>query len=315
MAKAEEYEVVRYPRLKHVTANIVHIVYRNRHVHREMELGIVLDGTGEIRVRGRCFAVHARSLMFFNSNESHEIISGTPQGLTIAYVQIANNFCRDYLRLFHDIELSENDPERCTTPEEKRRLTRLLLDTLAAYYAEPDDGYALRCISCICTLFAALIGFVPYRKLTEADYLAHKKRAARLRRITEYIDAHYSERITLSELAQRENLSTTYLSHFIHDNLNMTFQEYLGAYRFEKALSLMNEPGLCLTDVSMAAGFSDVKYFTRMFEKRFGCSPKAYRGRLPGPDASRDQSQNFADSDVARRKLAEFAAGIGLRIP
>ena len=312
MSNAEEYELVRYPKLKHVTANIVRIVYRNRHVHREMELGIVLDGTGEIRVRGHRFSVQRESLLFFNSNEPHEIIAEASQGLTIAYLQIANNFCSDYLRLFHDLELTENNLDCRASPEQKRQLTQLLLDTMQAYYATMDDRHALRCIACICTFFDTLLDFAPYRKLNEADYQAHKKRAARLRRITEYIDAHYTERVTLSDLAQIEDLSVTYLSHFIRDNLNMTFQEYVSAYRLEKALSLMGEPGLSLTDISMASGFSDVKYFTRCFAKRFGCAPKAYRGCLPAPFVHRGEDQDFAPEHTARQMLAEFAAKIHL---
>ena len=314
MSNAEEYELVRYPKLKHVTANIVRIVYRNRHVHREMELGIVLDGAGEIQARGRRFGVRRESLLFFNSNEPHEIIADDSSGLTIAYLQIANNFCSEYLRLFHDLELTENNLDCCASPDQKRQLTRLLLNTMQAYYAPSDDRHALRCIACICTLFDALLGFAPYRKLNEADYQAHKKRAARLRRITEYIDARYTERVTLAELARLENLSVTYLSHFIHDNLNMTFQEYVSAFRLEKALTLMGEPGLSLTDISMASGFSDVKYFTRCFAKRFGCTPKAYRGCLPVPPVHCGEDQDFADEQSARQMLAEFAVQAHLNI-
>ena len=53
-----------------------------------------------------------------------------------------------------------------------------------------------------------------------------------------------------------ENVTKTYLSHFIHDNLNMTFQEYVSSVRFERALKLIRSTSMCLTDISVGSGFS-----------------------------------------------------------
>ena len=63
---SEEYEVIAYPRLNHVQANIVQIVNRNTHVHRTMEIGLVLEGDGLMRVNDNSFHVHKGSLYFFN---------------------------------------------------------------------------------------------------------------------------------------------------------------------------------------------------------------------------------------------------------
>lgn len=65
-------------------------------------------------------------------------------------------------------------------------------------------------------------------------------------------------------------MQSGYLSHFIHDNPIMTFQEYVSSMRFERALKLICNTGMYPTDISMVSGFSYVKYLSKMLEKRFG---------------------------------------------
>ena len=275
----DEYEVVRYPKLHHVKIDQVDIIYRNLHVHREFELCLVHSGSATISVNNRSFSVHSGSTFFFNSNEPHEISASEYSSVKIIYIQIANNFCLDYLNLFRNLEVLENDLSSYLTSEQNSEIAQLIRQVVADYNAA-DDLNLRHCMSNIYLLFCRLLAYVPYHQLDEAESRARKKKAARLRRITEYIDSHYSSRITLSDLAQSEGITLTYLSHFIHDNLKMTFQDYVNNVRFEKALKLIANSNMRLVDVCMESGFSDIKYLNRMFEKRFGCAPKTYRDSL-----------------------------------
>ena len=65
-----------------------------------------------------------------------------------------------------------------------------------------------------------------------------------MRKITHYIDEHYSEKLLLSDIARKEDLSLTYLSHFFKDYLGLPFQEYLAKIRCEKARQLLLLTGL-----------------------------------------------------------------------
>ena len=279
MQNRDEYEVIRYPKLHHVKIDHVDIIYRNLHVHREIELCLVREGSAFITVNSKSFCVHKGSTFIFNSNEPHEITAQSHEGVKITYIQIANNFCQDYLNLFRNIELMENDLGSCITPAQNAELTRLMLQVVADYYSDGELSM-LHCMSNIYQLMCCLLRYVPYHQLEETESRARKKKAARLRRITEYIDSHYGSRITLAELARSEGITLTYLSHFIRDNLNMTFQDYVNNVRFEKALKLISDSNMRLMDISMESGFSDIKYLNRMFEKRLGCSPREYRSTL-----------------------------------
>lgn len=306
--RKEEYEVVGYPKLTHVRASVVQIVNRNTHVHRALELGLTLAGDGIVRVNDNSFSIHCGSLFLFNANEPHEIIASSQEGVKIAYLQVNNSFCDEYVSCFRNLELLKNDLSVFLPPDRRKEITGLMVKSLQDYLAEPDDLYGLRCICSICQLYSSLLSYVPYRQLTEAAYLARNKKMARLSRITDYIDNNYSEKITLEELAKRENVTKTYLSHFIHDNLNMTFQEYVSSMRFERALKLIRNTSMCLTDISVVSGFSDVKYLSRMLEKHFGKSAQECCAQLrqeSGASAA-VEVQTFASEELARQWLDEF---------
>ncbi len=304
----EEYEIVAYPRLNHVRASIVRIVSRNTHVHRALELGLVLEGNATVRVDEREFSVEKGAVFFFNTNEPHQIQASSQAGVKIAYLQVASSFCGEYLPCFRNLELLENDLVKVLSPAQMQELTKLLMQALQSYLAEDSDLYALHCVHSICGLYSFLLSKVPYRQMTEAAYLARNKKMARLSRITEYIDNNYSEKITLAQLAEQENVTTTYLSHFIHDHLHMTFQEYVSSVRFERALKLLRDTSMCMTDVSVVSGFSDVKYLSRMLENHFGIPAQeaCQKLRRETPLQQTAQEQIFASEELGRSWLDAF---------
>ena len=307
----EEYEVLAYPKLQHINGNIVHIINRNAHVHRALELGLVLEGEGLVRLDERDFTIRKSSLFFFNSNEPHQILALSQTGLKVAYLQIASSFCNEYLSCFRNLEVLQNDLSGILNAEQQKELTGLMLQAMTDYLAEDSELYGLHCICSICQLYSRLLSMVPYRQMTEAAYLARNKKMARLSRITEYIDQNYSEKITLTQLAERENVTTTYLSHFIHENLHMTFQEYVSSVRFERALKLLRDTSMCMTDVSVVSGFSDVKYLSRMLETYFGMSAQESckqlrRETLVLQKSDQEQLQTFASDEQALDWLKEF---------
>ena len=224
-------------------------------------------------------------------------------------MQVSSSFCREYLTCFRNLELLCNDLSSYLPPEQLRELTALMIDVLMEYLSQEErDFHALRCICSICQLYSQLLTYVPYRQMSESAYLSRNKKMARLSRITEYINNNYSEKITLELLAKREGVTPTYLSHFIRDNLHMTFQAYVNSVRFERALKLLRDTSMCMTDVSVVSGFSDVKYLSRMLEKHFGKSAQECCAQLRSESGTSAavEVQTFASEELARQWLDDF---------
>lgn len=309
MQKQEEYEVISYPRLNHVKLGFTHLTYRNPHVHSEMEICLVLGGSASVQLREQSFTVSQGSLMVFNSNEMHEIVSRSRDGVRVMFLQLANQFCRDYLRQLCDYEFLNSHITACITPQQNWQLQGLILQLLEDY-SQTGQISTLNCLADLCQLLSLLFSSVPCRLMDASDFRTRSRKSTRLRQITQYIDANFTGKVTLQELSARTGLTVTYLSHFIRENLGMTFQEYLNNVRLEKALQLMESTDMNLMDISLASGFSDLKYMTKAFVSELGCPPKEYRKSLEMNRMIRKESripyQNYVDEEVSREWVRAF---------
>lgn len=92
-----------------------------------------------------------------------------------------------------------------------------------------------------------------------------------------YMEDHYIEPLTLEEIAGQSDISVRHLNRIFQSYYQTTPVSYLQRLRLERACSLLKQTKLSITDISHNCGFNDSNYFTRLFTKANGCSPKAYR--------------------------------------
>lgn len=98
-----------------------------------------------------------------------------------------------------------------------------------------------------------------------------------IQKILKYIGNHYSEPLTLASLAQRFNFSYTYLSSYFHTHHKEGFSEYLNKERIRHAAELLQQDILSVSEVCGAVGYTDQSYFSRVFKKLTGFTPREYR--------------------------------------
>ncbi|MVB10858.1 HTH-type transcriptional activator RhaR [Caprobacter fermentans] len=98
-----------------------------------------------------------------------------------------------------------------------------------------------------------------------------------IQNILQYIDGHYNEPLTLSSLARQFNFNYSYLSTYFHSHHSEGFSEYLNKERIRHAAELLRSDPLPISDVCEAVGYTDQSYFTRVFKKMTGITPREYR--------------------------------------
>lgn len=113
----------------------------------------------------------------------------------------------------------------------------------------------------------------------------------------QYINAHYSEPITLDFLAGQAGLSPSYFSRRFRMVTGLRMKEFLICIRLSHAETELLSTSHTITEVAMNNGFSDSNYFKDAFRKMYGQSPRAYR-------ISRSELQDTAES----LKEATFSA-------
>jgi two-component system response regulator YesN len=92
-----------------------------------------------------------------------------------------------------------------------------------------------------------------------------------------YIDSHLNEDLSLSAVASRVGFSSYYLSRLFHSEAGIPFSEYVTERRVKKAEELLRTTTLKVYEVAEQAGFPNYRYFSMVFKKRLGHTPKNFR--------------------------------------
>ncbi len=105
-----------------------------------------------------------------------------------------------------------------------------------------------------------------------------------IEQVHQYINAHYAEDITLTQMAEVMHYSPSYLSRFYKQNTGINLMNHLYTVRIAKSKELLASSNLKVSEIAIATGFCSSKYFNRVFKKQVGISAVQYRekhGRLP----------------------------------
>lgn len=102
---------------------------------------------------------------------------------------------------------------------------------------------------------------------------------ATIHKILLYMQEHYSEPLSLQDLVNEFGFSYSYLSSYFASQTNGTFIEHLNRIRIEKACELLENPSISISEVTEMVGYSDQSYFSKVFKKQTGITPREYRKR------------------------------------
>lgn len=290
----KEFETIVPTHLQHVNGFLVRLRARSTHIHRELEMGLVLEGMLTLQTQQGSARVGPGEVYLVNRMEPHSFEAGEGGALLIA-IQFSTKLTQGFqapgshYRYWGDPNLS-----RALDPESDGVLKNQCID-LVYYFLRQEPVDEFRCFRLCAEVFCLLHEKLRWQALEYEDYSAIKQRANRMMAITDYIDQNFQRKLLLREIAQREDLSLTYLSHFFKDVLGMSFQQYLNQKRFAYACNLLFTTDRSILDISLSSGFSDVRYFNEAFAAQYGCSPRQYRkqGALPSAAPAPEQTNQY----------------------
>lgn len=93
----------------------------------------------------------------------------------------------------------------------------------------------------------------------------------------EYMNEHFSEQITLTDVASHIYSNPTYLSRVIKTEVGIGFTELLTKLRIDAAKKLLKNPAYKINEIAESVGYSNPRYFTFAFKKQTGLTPYTFR--------------------------------------
>ena len=95
--------------------------------------------------------------------------------------------------------------------------------------------------------------------------------------VKEYLDEHFTEKIMLEELAGKCFINKFYLSKIFKETYGTTVNNYLISKRITRAKQLLRFTDMTVDEIGAAVGMGDANYFSRLFHKVEGISPREFR--------------------------------------
>ena len=267
-----EHVLVRYEKLRNISMKHHEVKNENLHEHGVLELGLLLSGSAELYCTQGHKHIPTNGLYLVNPYEPHRLYS--VESAKILSVWISPNFVREYFAGVGNMTFLQHT---VTGQMPGHDQLQTLLQLAADSYFRDVPGSNLECVGALTNLLAVLLRSVSYTLNTDAQKQLRKKRTGRMQRIAAYMDQHYKERLTLTQLAEVEGLTPAYMSRVFTTLFGMSFQEYLNQLRLEQAIPLVRDSSIYLLDVCMECGFSDTRYLNAVFQKTFGMSATEYR--------------------------------------
>jgi len=135
------------------------------------------------------------------------------------------------------------------------------------------------------------------------DAIARPDRARHdrsLRRAQEYLLEHYSERVSLKQIAHIAGFAPTYFSELFHEKVGQTFADHVRHLRLERAKHLLSTTAFDLQRIAELSGLSTRQYLIRAFKRWVGPTPAQYRS---GSREDPTQDLKLVPSKSERRAL------------
>lgn len=259
------------PRLQYITHSKYEADWHSiTHTHPFPEFIFIENGEGTYIVGSDEYQVHTGNLIIIPPNRRHTEQSSRIHPLEYYAMGVTNIS----LHLPHLSSSDENTvrPLIFQLGGQTERGRNLFADIYREMKNEAE-GYPLMITSLLFQFIVFLLRQTSVTTSAETQQTGRQDFAA----VKEYIDEHYSDRITLEYLAGMVNTSKYHLVHKFTQQMGCPPITYLIKKRISEAKLLLTSTQMSIADIAYAVGFPSACQFSQRFKQEFGCAPCQYR--------------------------------------
>jgi AraC-like DNA-binding protein len=157
-------------------------------------------------------------------------------------------------------------------PEQLRHLLGIVAEMEREVDGEPP-GYEYTVLA----LFMQMVSFL-CRCYSDGSHPTARS-LLRMGNVISYLEANYDEPIRLEDLREMAHLSNSALLKHFKEATGMPPMEYLLRVRIARAIELIHDSTVTITEAAFSVGFTDSNYFSRQFRRVMKITPSEYRTR------------------------------------
>lgn len=251
------------------------------HWHKTVELFYMESGILEYRTPRKSLLFPAGSGGLINSNVLHMTKSHSETHKTIQLIHI---FDTSFLAGEPGSKIEQKYIMPITTasqldilplyPDNPIQADTLNLIHNAFLISERETGYEIKLREALSNIWLALFRMAA-PLLGEKG--SHDKANDKIKQMMIYIHEHYTEKISIPQIAASAFLSERECFRVFRDCLHTTPAEYLKSYRLQMARQMLAKTKEPISSICYACGLGSSSYFGKVFREYMGCTPLEYR--------------------------------------
>lgn len=251
------------------------------HWHNDLEINLIREGEAVFQVYQKSYRVRTGEGFLLNRNVPHSCSSPGNEHVRYSTILVRPDFL--YGDFGSDVERKcfqpflQNSAIPCiylTGFDENGKEILQKLNQVEEAFDRKRFCYELKIKGLLCEAFAMIL----YGHRQELTKLvpANLQELERLEKMLNYLNMHFTEVISLQDLADQVHLSREVCCRLFKKMTGKTITGYLEEYRVNKSFSLVQSGQYSMTQITEMVGFSNPSRFASAFRKRFGCNPGEY---------------------------------------
>lgn len=246
------------------------------HWHDDFEMLIVPEGEIDYFVNGRSVHLKQDEGIFVNARRLHYGYSALEQDCRYRFAVFHPDLIGGFPAVKQEMERFTSDANADFWRFDASSDAVLLFNEL--YQAANSENLLLTVAKC-----AELIEAVrEHAERCQGD--AMRAEWVILRKMTGFIQSHYTQRITLEQIAASGAVCRNRCCILFREDLGTSPMEYVTRYRLDKACDMLRK-GSTVMDAALSNGFHGQSYFTEVFRRVYSKTPKQYQREAVGSDA------------------------------
>ena len=251
------------------------------HWHNDLEINLIREGEAVFQVYQKSYRVRTGEGFLLNRNVPHSCSSPGNEHVRYSTILVRPDFL--YGDFGSDVERKcfqpflQNSAIPCihlTGFDENGKEILQKLNQVEEAFDRKRFCYELKIEGLLCEAFAMIL--YGHRQELTKFVPANLQELERLEKMLNYLNMHFTEVISLQDLADQVHLSREVCCRLFKKMTGKTITGYLEEYRVNKSFSLVQSGQYSMTQITEMVGFSNPSRFASAFRKRFGCNPGEY---------------------------------------